>query len=228
VQKIVCQFKVFLTHEKAQEWISDTMTCIKSGQCTKSTLDSLIGRFNQKSMIIHIGQYFLPQLCHCLHKHSYNHKNKLITLLPWEIKDLKLWVIFINYLSQTGIISTITYSDACKWDIGGYTIHHGNAWRYFLPTHLQSRASINLLESIAAIVTIHLSITKDPQHSTVHPYILAFTDNSSTVGWLFNSTFNPAKDRCHDDIAQFLACLLFQHNVTLHLEHILDKDNDVV
>jgi hypothetical protein len=228
------QFKVLLTQEKAQEWIRDTMTCIKEGQCTKSTLESLIGRFNHTSMIIHIGRYFLTRLRHRLHKNHHSHKNKMITLLPWELKDLKLWVFFINHLSQTGISinnicltapSATTYSDACEWGIGGYTTH-GNAWRYLLPTHLHNRASINLLEFIAAIVTIYLSITLD-NHSTVHPHILAFTDNSSAAGWLFHSTFNPVKDKCHDDIARFLARLLFQHNATLHPEHIPGKDNDV-
>jgi hypothetical protein len=71
-----------------------------------------------------------------------------------------------------------------------------------------------------------MSITKDP-HSTVHPHILAFTDNNSAAGWLYHSTFNPIKDKCHDDIARFLACLLFQHNATLHPEHIPGKGNDI-
>jgi hypothetical protein len=228
------QFKVFLTREKAQEWIRDTMICIKTGHCTKATLESLIGRFNHTSMIVHIGRYFLTRLRHRLHKFSRHHKNAKITLLPWDIKDLQLWVFFINHLSQTGISinnicltapSATTYSDACEWGIGGYTTQ-GNAWRYLLPTHLHNRASINLLEFIAAIITIHLSITTD-NHSTVHPHILAFTDNSSAAGWLFHSTFNPIKDKCHDDIARFLARLLFQHNATLHPEHIPGKDNDI-
>jgi hypothetical protein len=228
------QFKVFLTPEKAQEWISDTKACIKAGHCTKSTLESLIGRFNHTSMIIHVGRYFLTRLRHRLHKYSHKHKNTKITLLPWELKDLELWVFFIHHLTTTGISinnicltapSAITYSDACEWGIGGYTTH-GNAWRYLLPPHLHNRASINLLEFIAAIVTIHLSITQDP-HSTVHPHILAFTDNSSAAGWLFHSTFNPVKDKCHDDIARFLARLLFQHKATLHPEHIPGKDNDI-
>jgi hypothetical protein len=227
-------FRVLLTHEKAHEWIQDTLVYIKDGKCSKATLESLIGRFNHTSVIIHMGRYFLTRLRHRLHKYSRYHKKATITLKPWDIKDLKLWTFFIKHLSTTGVSinnicltapSAVTYSDACEWGIGGYTTH-GNAWRYILPQDLWGQASINLLEFIAAIITIHLSITKD-NHSTIHPHILAFTDNSSAAGWLFHSTFNPIKDKCHDDIARFLARLLFTHNATLHPEHIPSKDNDI-
>jgi hypothetical protein len=228
------QFKVFLTKDKATEWIQDTKQCIKDGTCTKSKLESLIGRFNHTSTIVHIGRYFLTRLRYRLNQHSSSRKHKVIKLLPWEIKDLKLWLFFLNHLSHSGISinnicitapSATTYSDACEWGIGGYTTQ-GHAWRYLLPTHLRGRASINILEFIAAIITIHLSITHDT-HPTIHPHILAFTDSSSAAGWLYHSTFNPVKDRCHDDIARFLARLLFNHKATIHPEHIPGKDNDV-
>jgi hypothetical protein len=228
------QFKVFLTHDKAKEWILDTRQCIDDGQCSKATLESLIGRFNHTSAIVHIGRFFLTRLKYCLQQYSSSHKTKMIQFLPWEIKDLKLWLFFLHHLSHSGISinnicltrpSATTYSDACEWGIGRYTTQ-GNAWRYLLPPNLRGRASINLLEFIAAIITIHLSITKD-SHTTTHPHILAFTDNSSAAGWLYHSTFNPIRDKCHDDTARFLARLLFQHNATLHPEHIPGKDNDV-
>jgi hypothetical protein len=228
------QFKVFLTQEKAKDWIHDTKLCISTGYCTKETLESLIGRFNHTGMIIHMGRYFLTRLRYRLQQYSTFRKNKRIKLLQWDIKDLKLWLFFLHHLSHTGVSinniclsapSAITYSDACEWGIGGYTTH-GNAWRYLLPTHLRGRASINMLEFIAAIVTIHLSITKDT-HTTSHPHILAFTDSSSAAGWLYHSTFNPIKNKCHDDMARYLARLLFKHNATIHPEHIPGKDNDV-
>jgi hypothetical protein len=120
------QFKVFLTQDKATKWITDTNTCIRTGTCTKAMLKCLIGRFNHTSMIIHIGRYFLTRLRYRLNQYRTFRKNKQIKLLPWEIKDLKLWTFFLQHLSHTGISINnicltsplaVTYSDACEWGI---------------------------------------------------------------------------------------------------------------
>jgi hypothetical protein len=57
-------------------------------------------------------------------------------------------------------MNTITYqqpthayrSDSCPAGLGGYS-DEGFAWRYYLPPDLKFRASNNLLEHIAAIIT---------------------------------------------------------------------------
>ncbi len=43
-------------------------------------------------------------------------------------------------------------SDSCPAGLGGYS-DEGFAWRYYLPKQLKFRASNNLLEHIAAIIT---------------------------------------------------------------------------
>jgi hypothetical protein len=228
------RFKLFLAPDKSKEWILDITELISSKKCTVKQLECTIGRLNHTGTIIHIGRYFLTRLRHRLKKHHTKHKHHRFDLLSWDLKDLELWIFFLSHLTHQGVSinniclttpSAIVYSDACEWGIGGYTTH-GHAWRFLLPKAAQGRASINLLEFLAAIVTIHLSITKDP-HSTNHPHILAFTDNSSAAGWLYHSTFDPITNKCHDDAARYLARLLFTHGATLHPEHIPGKDNDI-
>lgn len=226
------RFRVFLTPEKHADWVQDIDFSLKRRACSKELLHRMIGRFNHTSVIIHIGRYFLTRLRHRLLQNDSQAKHHQIKLLNWEIKDLELWRFFLRHLCSKGVSinnicntqpSVITYSDACEWGIGGFT-SIGTAWRYQIPPALWNRASINLLEFIAAIVTIEMSITFD-YHPTTSPHILAYTDSSSALGWLYHSTFNPVQNPCHDDVARYLARLLFQKEASLYSEHVKGEDN---
>jgi hypothetical protein len=226
------RFRVFLTPDKSKEWIYDMNKCIDTSHCKLSTLESIIGRLNHTSCIVHLGRYFLTRLRYRLHKNSHKHKNHTIKLAPWEIDDLALWTVFLYHLTDNGIsINNIcitkptitTYSDACEFGLGGYT-SQGYAWRYLLPRNLRGKTSINFLEFLAAIITIELSLQHDT-HTTTNAHIMAFTDNSSALGWMYHSTFNPVKDKNHDKLARHLAFLLFKKEATLHSEHIPGDHN---
>ena len=227
-------FRIHLTKHKYNDWISDTTRTVQHKHCTKGMLETLIGRFNHVDTIIHIARYFLTRLRYRLHQHQHDSKSSRIRLAPWDIEDLKLWQAHLTHLHLKGASinnicivkpSATTYSDACEWGLGGFT-SQGNTWRYRLPTHLQQRASINLLEFMAAIVTIKLSLDHD-KHDTEQPHILAFTDNSSAVGWMYHSTFNPVKDPQHDATARYLANMLLQHDASLHPSHIRGVHNEI-
>jgi hypothetical protein len=228
------RFRVFLTPEKTKEWVHDLDHCIDTGHCTRSTLETIIGRLNHTSSIVHLGRYFLTRLRYRLSKHIHRHKNHNIKLAPWDIDDIALWTVFIYHLKNTGIsINNIcitkptvtTYSDACEFGLGGYT-SQGYAWRYLLPPNMRGKASINFLEFLAAIITIELTLTYDT-HNNHNTHIMAFTDNSSALGWMYHSTFNPVKDKGHDQLARYLAFLLFKQEATLHSEHI-PGDNNII
>jgi hypothetical protein len=228
------RFRVRLTPEKAADWVRDIDTMITAKSCSAKSLESTIGRLNHTSIIAHIGRYFLTRLRYRLHLGQRTGPHHSIKLAEWDVKDLQLWRFIILHLSKTGSSinnicftkpSAITYSDACEWGLGGVTMQ-GLAWRWLIPSHLRRRASINYLEFMAAIITVELSITYD-SHASTHPHILAFTDNSSALGWMYHSTFNPVQHRHHDDMARHLARLLFNTESTLHAEHI-PGDNNVV
>ena len=220
-------FRVFLTKEKATDWLADINMAIKQRHCEKDKLETLIGRFNHTGVIIHLSRYFLTRLRYRLQIHSKTNGSFKIKLAPWDLLDLVLWRDILQHLTSTGVSinnichvapSSTTYSDSCEFGIGGYTMQ-GPAWRYLIPIQLRNRASINLLEFIGAIVTIHLSLTQDKHHSS-YPHILAFTDSSSALGWMHHSTFNPVKDPNHDKTARYLARMLFKYEASLYSEHI--------
>jgi hypothetical protein len=225
---------VLLTKEKAADWLIDIRLCISTKKCTKHTLESIIGRLNHTSMIVHLGRYFLTRLRFRLRSAQGRRKHYPIHLAPWDIDDLKWWSHILQSLTTVGISmnnicltspSAVVFSDACEWGLGGFT-EQGFAWRYLLPPSLRGRASINFLEFLASIITIQMSLDNDV-HSTCNPHILAFTDSSSALGWLYHSTFNPVLNPRHDELARFLATMLFDRSASLHSEHIPGKENVV-
>ena len=228
------RFRVFLTPEKSKDWITDIDNAIDKSICTKGTLESLIGRFNHTGAIIHLSRYFLTRLRFRLKLNDKKRTETNIKLTASDVEDLHLWKFIITNITDKGVsinnISITTpsltvYSDACEWGLGGFTTN-GTAWRYELTPNLQHRASINFLEFLASIVTILLGLDIE-YFSSDHPSVLAFSDNSSAVGWLYHSTFQPSTHNHHDKLARHLARELFIRQATLHPEHIPGKHNDV-
>ena len=112
-----------LTPEKTEDWLRDINDTIKSGGCSKETLESMIGRFNHVGVIIHISRYFLTRLRYRLQKNTDAKKKKRVHLAQWELKDLDLWAFFLTNLRDVGVSTNniclttptgTTYSDACK------------------------------------------------------------------------------------------------------------------
>ena len=145
-------------------------------------------------------------------------------------KDIRLWVKFINKTTTQGVsLNNITFtkqtstlnSDAFEHGIGGYTTN-GRAWRYLLPTHLIGTMSINLLEFVAAAVTIVLTITE-----TEGPHKpLALTDNSSALGWLYRASFPNSKET-HNKVARWLASELLNNDAALYSQYVPGRHNAI-
>lgn len=106
---------------------------------------------------------------------------------------------FLTHAKQGIDMNLITYrrpthvyrSDSCPAGLGGYS-HAGFAWRYQLPPHLQFRASNNLLEHIAAIVTPWVDIIADRLQRG--DCALSMTDSTTSAGWLQKSNFGEDDD----------------------------------
>ena len=80
------------------------------------------------------------------------------------------------------------YTDACETGLGGYNPRTGKGWRFKLPEWMQRQFHINILEFIASVIGIWLEIkNKNIQYLN----ILAKTDNSSALGWMLKSNFDP-------------------------------------
>jgi hypothetical protein len=82
-------------------------------------------------------------------------------------------------------------SDSCPAGLGGYS-HAGYAWRIYLPENLLFRASNNLLEHIAAIITPWIDIIAG--RLMRGDCALSMTDSTTSEGWLRKTNFLEAMD----------------------------------
>ena len=98
----------------------------------------------------------------------------------------------------------------------------GLAWRWEIPEHMRGKFSINLLEFLAAAITIEMTLqTADKPHK-----ILSLTDNTSALGWMYKASFSEAKP-VHDKIARWLAEKLMNRESALYSQHFKGKHNTI-
>ena len=140
---------------------------------------------------------------------------------PWEEQDLILRKKFLSHASETGVSfnnmsyvkrNQLSLTDASKSCLGGFNPSSGKAWRFKIPTWMQTSMHINLLEFIAYTIGIWLEILDHQNQEGKYLKIKALTNNSSAVGWLYKSNFNYRNQGPHDSVARKLASLLLNSN----------------
>ena len=120
-------------------------------------------------------------------------------------------------------------ADACPWGIGGYNFS-GRAWRYYLAPHLLFRATLNMLEFLASVVTVWLEI----REGQVPPLscVLSMTDSTTTAGWLRKSNFqedgeNHEQLLCKQELARDHAARLLRNTIKEYPQWFRGEFNDV-
>ena len=213
-------FRIFLSHDKAKQWRIDLRAILKRERVNAKTMETVIGRLNHAAYLIPQSRYFLNKLRRLLsrcQKYGPQQPNRE------ERADIHLWHHILDIVSSKGVdINNITFteptettfSDACEHGLGGYT-NSGLAWRYEIPSEFWGKLTINLLEFLAAAITINLSIdtTDEPQK------VLAFTDSSSALDWLHKASFSNNKP-IHDKVARWLGRILIDNDSSLYSQHI--------
>ncbi len=92
----------------------------------------------------------------------------------------------------------VYHSDWCPAGLGGYSTEEF-AWRYSIPQSLQFRASNNLLEFLAAIITLWIDILTNRLQS--RNCALLMTDSSKAEGWMRKMNFRASdKDQIQTDV----------------------------
>ena len=196
-------------------------------------MEKLVGKLDHVGFIIPTGRYFLNRL---RYRQRQCERYGTSTLRKWDVEDLLLWKNLLHQATFSGIRidhvsfslpSTFCLSDASEKGMGGFS-SEGFAWRWQIPDQLQHRVSINLLEFIAATVTIEFSLKAlNTKNSEKGIRIMCLTDNSSALGWLHHSTFNPVEHPMHDVVARRLATQLLSHNSSLFSQHIPGNQNGI-
>ena len=224
--------KIFLPKDKELAWTRDIDELLTSNYINAKKLESTIGRCNHIGYIMPNARYFLNRLRHLLTRcHQYGRQ----PLKKWESDDLNLRKKFITHASTEGVsFDHITFTkhtktiltDASEYGIGGYNPTTGKAWRFQLPTWMRESMHINILEFIACLIGIWLEIIYERKSNTDNFIkIKALTDNSSAVGWLYKSSFNPKSHPQHDIVARKLAIVLIKNNTTITSQHTPGRSN---
>ena len=120
-------------------------------------------------------------------------------------------------------------SDSCPMGLGGYN-HSGFAWRYYLPRELQFRASNNLLEHIASVISVWIDII----HGRLAPgsCVLSMTDSSTSEGWSKKTNFSeagedPIQATVRIEVARSHAKRLMENNIKDYSQWFPGKENEV-
>ena len=140
---------------------------------------------NQLRNLIKIGKKWGPQLPQ-----------------SWNRQDLQLWIKTIQWVVETGVpinnilftTPTVTlWSDAFKYGIGGYN-DKGTAWRWYIPPEWNGVLKLNLLEFLASALSIYMTIQQLGHVS----HVPAFTDRSSSLGWMYKASSDPLNEGGYD------------------------------
>lgn len=179
-------------------WTATIVDMIKTQQTKTTALESTIGRLSHLALILPFVHHFLSRIRE-LHTMAKRRNRQNITIPPSCLDDLHLF-LFLLQKAKDGInMNILVYrkpthvyrSDSCPAGLGGYSAD-GHAWRFYLPPNLLSRASNNLLEHLAAVITPWIDII----NGRIQPNdcALSMTDSTTSAGWLRKSNFREEID----------------------------------
>eukprot|EP00957_Ditylum_brightwellii_P179034 13637589-Ditylum_brightwellii.AAC.1 len=119
--------------------------------------------------------------------------------------------------------------DSCPWGLGGYS-HEGWAWRFYIPDRLQFRASNNVLEYIAAVITPWIDIIAGRLRRG--NCALLMTDSSTFEGWLKKSNFteltdDPIQATMKLEVCKSQLMCIMKNGIKDYSQWCPGKDNDV-
>jgi hypothetical protein len=225
---------VSLPDNKFIAWSREIENLLEKMETTAKELEENIGRMVHLSMILPFVHHFMSRL-RDLQARAKNRRSIKITA-ECE-KDLNLMLFFLKEASKGVDLNQIAFrmpgfvyrSDSCPKGLGGYS-HLGKAWRFYIPEWLQFRASNNLLEHIASIITPWIDIL----NGTVKKgdCILSLTDSSTSEGWAKKTNFSeegedPIQATIRIEVARGHAMRLLSVGIKDYSQWFPGKENDV-
>jgi hypothetical protein len=92
----------------------------------------------------------------------------------------------------------------------------GRDWRFFIPPELQHKCQINFLEFLACIIAQLLEMYEN--QACPGDCFLGRGDNTSSMGWLKSSNFDPSDQVAHVGLTQYYTGTMIASEVCSHLE----------
>ena len=214
------KLEVSLPTHKYIAWSNIIKQMIETRKSNFDELESTLGRLAHVFTIIPQMKHFTSRIRFEMMRSSNRRNKKGIKLNNEVIEDLKLHLKFLRKAKNGISMNILTYrqpthiyrSDACPAGLGGFSAQ-GQAWRWKIPKELQFRATLNMLEHLAAVIGPWIDIIENnmPRFSC----ILSMTDSSTAAGWLRKSNFSNAKDEDHKELISAKLTISRSHAIRL-------------
>ncbi len=183
---------IILPDNKFTAWTTAIETMIKDGTTTSKMLETNIGQLVHLGMAIPFVHHFMSRLQDL---HSTAERQRSVKINGKYLKDLQLMLGFLEMANNGISLNSIAFrqpthvyrSNSCPAGLGGYS-HKEFAWCWYLPADLKFRASNNLLEHLAAIISPWIDIIAGRLKS--QDCILLMTDSTTAEGWLKKWNFS--------------------------------------
>jgi hypothetical protein len=207
---------------------------LKRGFTSHGEMETNIGRW------VHLGQ-IVPTVHHFLSRLRFlkqRAENRRQISISEQCKEDLRFLLFVLGKCREGIdLNLIAYrrpthvyrSDSCPAGLGGYN-HEGFAWRFYLPDDLKFRASNNLLEHLAAIISPWVDIIAG--RITKGDCALSMTDSTTSEGWLRKSNFiedgeDPIQATIRLEVARHHATHYLSNEIREYSQWFRGADNNV-
>jgi hypothetical protein len=184
-------FKISLPKNKFIAWTMDVNQLLAAGKTTTKELESTIGCLGHLILAVPGIYHFLSRLrelqllatrCHSIRISDICRNDLLLMLQFLDIAKKGIDMNLIAFRKPTHIYQ----SDSCPFGLGGCS-DKGFAWRFEIPEEFCFRASNNLLEYIASIITpwVDMLVGRLNRGNCA----LLMTDSSMSAGWLRKTNF---------------------------------------
>ena len=225
---------IALPENKFVAWAENISSILATGKTNTKELEQLIGRLGHLSTVVPMIHHFLSRLRDL---HFRSRKRRGVALTPNCMRDLELMLEFLA-LARKGVDmnliaylapSHVYYSDSCPAGLGGYS-RDGFAWRFYIPSHLRFRASNNLLEFIAAIITPWIDIIAGRLNGG--DCSLSMTDSTTAEGWMHKTNFRECDEEqvqidTRIEVARKFALDFTKHGIKSYSQWFPGKENIV-
>lgn len=167
-------------------------------------------------------------------------RNQTYRLSDEDCSDLRLWLLLLEKaakgISLNGLTmrnpTMLSVSDSCPFGLGGFT-SNGSAWRLQVSESSPiygNCISNNVLEFLAMVITIWLTLIECKEQGLKDELILALGDNTSAIGWMTKTSFltpDSVYFSAANFIARKLASLMIESGNFLASQHLKGKKNIV-
>ena len=225
---------ISLPDNKFRAWSGALQSIINRGESSAKELEQNIGCLVHTAMIS-------PFMHHCLSRQqelkSRTENHRKIQVSQTCVEDLKLMLFFLKKTHEGVNMNMLVFrktthvyqSDSCPAGLGGYS-HEGWAWHFYIPQELQFRASNNLLEHIASIITPWIDILVKRLKSGYSSLLM--TDSSTSEGWSKKTNFKedseePIQATIRIKVARSHAMRFMDHDIKDYSQWFPGKQNDV-